>query len=99
VKRSELVEKVVSETGLKKGEVKRALDAAFAAIRANLLQGNDTPLPGLGKIKVRERAKGDAAEPGEDARLVYRFRLSSDAEAKGEAKADADAESDAEPAA
>jgi nucleoid DNA-binding protein len=85
MKKGELYEKVATQTGLKRQDVKRTLDAAFAAMRASLSAGTDVALPGLGKIKVKERTKGEATEAGEDPKTVYRFRMSTEAEAKAEA--------------
>lgn len=87
MKKGELYDKVATETGVKKGDVKRVLDAAFSAVRASLLAGQDVAVPPLGRIKVKARDKGETPEAGEDPKTVYRLRLATEAEMKDDAAA------------
>ncbi len=53
IRKKEIVEHVVSNSGLRKRDVREALDQAFAFMRSNLLKGEEIDCPPLGKVKVR----------------------------------------------
>jgi hypothetical protein len=53
VKKQEFVDRVVSESGMKKSEVKPAVEAALRVLLYALQSGEELQLPPLGKIKVQ----------------------------------------------
>jgi hypothetical protein len=53
VKKQEFVDRVVSESGMKKSEVKPAMEAALRVLLYALQSGEELQLPPLGKIKVQ----------------------------------------------
>ncbi|RMH50038.1 MAG: hypothetical protein D6686_06805 [Alphaproteobacteria bacterium] len=61
MKKKDLVERVVERAGLRKGEARKAVDAALAVIRETLESGTDVTLPPLGRIKVKTRGEGAEA--------------------------------------
>jgi DNA-binding protein HU-alpha len=73
-----ILEQVAAKTGLKGRDVRLAVDATLAAIREQLLAGNDVRVPPLGKLKVKERTPKEAAEG--EAKTVYRLNLADDKE-------------------
>ncbi len=52
VKKGELIDRIVTRTGLKKRDVKPAVEAAFAEMIDVLLLGKSLKLPPVGKIKM-----------------------------------------------
>lgn len=60
LKRPELVDRVVAQTGMKKKDVKPVVDAMLEVMGAGLAKGEEMNLPPLGKItfnRVKELAK------------------------------------------
>ena len=53
LRKKELIEDVVSRTGLKKKDVKPAVEATLAALGDALLANRELVLPPMGKLKVR----------------------------------------------
>ncbi|PTX55765.1 DNA-binding protein HU-alpha [Litoreibacter ponti] len=50
--KKELVERMVAQSGMKKGDARRALEATMGVIAGALREGRDMNLPPLGKIKI-----------------------------------------------
>lgn len=50
--KKDLVESMMSATGMKKGEARRALEATMSAVADALKEGKDLAVPPLGKIKI-----------------------------------------------
>ena len=50
--KKEMVERMVAQSGMKKGDARRALEATMAAMAEALREGNDLSLAPLGKIKI-----------------------------------------------
>ncbi|RMF38301.1 MAG: HU family DNA-binding protein [Alphaproteobacteria bacterium] len=57
----ELLDRVAGKTGMKKGQIKTALEAALEVARAELEAGNDVGLAPLGRIRIRKTGEGDTA--------------------------------------
>lgn len=57
MRKKELVDAVVSRSGVKPRYVKPAVDALLAEIGAAIAEGRDLNLPGLGKVKVQRHKK------------------------------------------
>jgi len=67
IKKKEIYDHVTVTTGLRRREVREAVDATFAYLFECISEGKDVQCPPLGKIKVITR--GD----GEDAKVHYRL--------------------------
>jgi nucleoid DNA-binding protein len=52
MKKPDLLDRVVTRTGLKKRDVKPAVEAALAVMAETLREGTDLNLPPLGKVRV-----------------------------------------------
>ena len=63
MKKVELVEAVVEETGLTKADATKAIDATFKAITNALANGDKVPLVGFGTFDVSERAAREGRNP------------------------------------
>ncbi len=63
MKKVELVEAVVKETGLTKADSTRAIDATFAAITEALVKGDKVPLVGFGTFATSKRAAREGRNP------------------------------------
>lgn len=50
--KKELVERMVRDSGMKKGDARRALEATMGVIAGALREGRDLAVPPLGKIKI-----------------------------------------------
>jgi DNA-binding protein HU-beta len=61
--KSELVAKVAEESGLKKAQAERCIDATIKAIVETLAKGERTAIPGLGVFNVRERKARKGRNP------------------------------------
>ncbi|MEM9850639.1 MAG: HU family DNA-binding protein, partial [Pseudomonadota bacterium] len=68
---------VTVATGLRKREVREAVDATLAYLHSVLDEGRDLQLPPLGKIKVVTRGEG------EKTRTQYRLNLQKTKSAEG----------------
>ena len=61
-RKPEFLERVVARSGLKKREVKSALDAVMAEMAETLLRGDELVLPPMGRIRtVKTREIGGGA--------------------------------------
>ncbi len=63
ITKSDLVNSIASETGLKKVDAERALKAAIGAIETALLAGDKVTLVGFGTFSVAERAARTGRHP------------------------------------
>lgn len=70
IRKKELVDHVVVETGLRKREVREAFDSVFSYIHACLSEGKQVECPPLGKIRVNWQKSGTP-----DAKMNYRVVL------------------------
>jgi len=61
--KSELVEQVADRAGLPRGQAAGAVDAALAAIEAELAGGGEVMITGFGRFSVTERAARQARNP------------------------------------
>jgi DNA-binding protein HU-beta len=61
--KSELVEQVADRAGLARGQAAGAVDAALAAIEAELAGGGEVMITGFGRFSVTERAARQARNP------------------------------------
>lgn len=52
IKKGDFIDQVVARSGLKRGDVKTALEAGFAELAEALMRGDDVNFPPMGKIKV-----------------------------------------------
>lgn len=84
LKTRDLIDAVVSETGAKKPEVKKIVEATLAAIGRALATGQNLTVPPLGKLRV---AKDNGVA------LTLKLRLADEAKAAGLALADEDEDS------
>ncbi len=69
VKKKEIYDHVTVATGLRRREVREAVDATFAYLFDCVSDGKDVQCPPLGKLRVIR--KGD----GEDAKVIYKLVL------------------------
>ncbi|MBB5515800.1 nucleoid DNA-binding protein [Rubricella aquisinus] len=69
-RKKDIVDHVSQATGLKKRDVREALDAAFGYLHSSLLDGKEIAYPTLGKIKVQVQ-RADSENP----KMVYRVAL------------------------
>lgn len=60
---SDLVDRVASEHGLDKGQVKRVVETTLAAITAAAGAGDEVNLTGFGKFKVADRPARQGRNP------------------------------------
>lgn len=83
LRKKELIERVVDQTGMRKGEARKAVEATLGVLAGTLDSGQDVNLPPLGKIKVAK-----TRETGGTKVLSCRIRLAGpkadEALAKGE---------------
>lgn len=61
IKKKDVYDHVTVATGLRKREVREAVDATLAYLHTCLSDGRDLQLPPLGKVRVIERGKGAKA--------------------------------------
>lgn len=78
IKKKELYDHVTVATGLRKREVREAIDATLAYMHECLSEGKDVQCPPLGKLKVITRGEG------ENAKVLYKLAL----QKQGNPKAD-----------
>ena len=78
IKKKELYDHVTVATGLRKREVREAIDATLAYLHECLSDGKDVQCPPLGKLKVITRGEG------EDAKILYKLALQKQGNAKAE---------------
>lgn len=75
IKKKDVYDHVTVATGLRKREVREAVDATLAYLHKCLADGRDLQLPPLGKIRVVERGKGSGAKK------IYKLNLQKPKEA------------------
>lgn len=61
--KTELIQKVALETGLKRPQASLAVDAILASIQQALQNGDNVQLIGFGSFEVRERAAREGRNP------------------------------------
>lgn len=61
--KSEFVEQVANESGLKRGEASDAVDAVLKTIEETLKRGGDINFTGFGKFTVAERGARQGVNP------------------------------------
>ncbi len=61
--KSDLVEKVMAETGLSKPEAQKAVNALFEGMKEALLSGERIELRGFGVFQVKDRKRGIGRNP------------------------------------
>ncbi|EKS8372196.1 HU family DNA-binding protein [Bacillus thuringiensis] len=61
--KTELIQKVAIQTGLKRTQASLAVDSVFASIRETLQNGDNVQLIGFGSFEVRERAAREGRNP------------------------------------
>ena len=84
IKTKDLIDTVAAETGAKKPEVKKIVEATLVAIGRALATGNDLNVPPLGKLR-KVKDNGIA--------LTLKLRLADEAKAAGLALADEEEDS------
>lgn len=55
IKKPELIERVMAETGMKKKDVKPVVEAMLAVLGRTLTNGEDLTVPPLGKVMIKRR--------------------------------------------
>lgn len=86
--KKELAAKVAKQTGQSVASAGRSIDAVFAAIRENVVEGNSTTIQGFGSFIVGNRAERLGINPATKlpikivARKVMKFRASKSIEIK-----------------
>jgi DNA-binding protein HU-beta len=61
--KSQLVERVADRAGLSHGQAAGAVEAALAAIEAELASGHDVTITGFGRFSIAQRAARQARNP------------------------------------
>ncbi|MBE6441557.1 MAG: HU family DNA-binding protein [Desulfovibrio desulfuricans] len=61
--KTELVKLVAAKSGLTDSKAAACISAMLSTITSELDAGNDVPLPGLGKLVVKERAARQGRNP------------------------------------
>ncbi|PES13874.1 DNA-binding protein, partial [Bacillus anthracis] len=61
--KTELIQKVAQETGLKRPQASLAVDTLLESIQQALQNGNNVQLIGFGSFEVRERAAREGRNP------------------------------------
>ena len=61
--RTELIATVAEKTGIAKAALEKALNGMISAVSEELTAGNDVRLPGLGILKISERAARTGRNP------------------------------------
>ncbi|MCP5086246.1 MAG: hypothetical protein GY952_05515 [Rhodobacteraceae bacterium] len=69
VKKKEIYDHVTIATGLRRREVREAVDATFAFLFECLSDGKDAQCPPLGKLRSITKGEGD------DAKTIYKLML------------------------
>lgn len=81
VRKKEIYDHVTVATGLRKREVREAVDATFAYLHECLSEGRDLQIPPLGKLRVIEKGSGD------NRKTQYRLNLHKAKHAAGDGDA------------
>lgn len=70
VSKAELIEMVAQETGMKRKDVKSAVDSLFGRMAAELNRGGKITITGFGTFEVRERQARSGVKPGTTDRVA-----------------------------
>ena len=62
VKKPELVDRIVAQSGLKKKDVKPVVEATLAVLSKTLLDGEELQIPPLGKVKILQTKDAENAK-------------------------------------
>lgn len=62
VKKPELVDRIVAQSGLKKKDVKPVVEATLAVLSKTLLDGEELQIPPLGRVKILQTKDVDNAK-------------------------------------
>ncbi|PGA90698.1 HU family DNA-binding protein [Bacillus toyonensis] len=68
--KTELIQKVAIETGLKRPQASLAVDTLFASIQQALQNGDNVQLIGFGTFEIRERAAREGRNPSTGESLI-----------------------------
>ncbi|HDR7494923.1 TPA: HU family DNA-binding protein [Bacillus cereus] len=68
--KTELIQKVASETGLKRPQASLAVDTVLESIQQALQNGDNVQLIGFGTFEVRERAAREGRNPNTGESLI-----------------------------
>jgi DNA-binding protein HU-beta len=63
VNKSQLVEQVANDTGLRTADARRAVDSVIATVQKSLKRGEDVSLTGFGRFSVVKRAARTGVNP------------------------------------
>jgi DNA-binding protein HU-beta len=63
VNKSQLVEQVANDTGLRTADARRAVDSVIATVQKSLKRGEDVSLTGFGRFSVVKRAARKGVNP------------------------------------
>lgn len=58
MKLDDIIAKVATDTGLRRADVKGAVEGTFAAIKSAVDAGDKISIPGMGSFQLREREAG-----------------------------------------
>ncbi len=61
--KQELVQRVAGDTGMSQSQAKDAVEATFAAITQELVNGGEVAVSGFGKFSVSERSAREGRNP------------------------------------
>ena len=68
--KTDLVEKIAAGAGISKVDAKKALDAAIAAVKDALVQGDKVALIGFGTFSINERPAREGINPATKAKIT-----------------------------
>lgn len=68
--KTNLIDKVAKETGLKRKEVEAVVNAAFAGIEAAILEGEKVQIVGFGAFEVKDRPERTGINPATRATIT-----------------------------
>lgn len=63
MKKSEIIDSIVTATGFTKSDIAKICDAYVNLIKSELVKGNDFAITGLGTFKVSDRKARDGINP------------------------------------
>ncbi len=61
--KKDLIAKIAEDIDFRKADVEKVLDSLGGVAAAELLGGGEVPLPGLGKLKAKERKAREGRNP------------------------------------
>ena len=71
----EIVAKVATDTGVSRGDVKKAIEGVFAAIKSAVDAGNKIHIPGMGAFQLKKREAGQKVDKSGRTRDVTAARF------------------------